>query len=308
MELIDTSCNNCGSLNGREIAQGPDFEYRCTEDEFTMMQCNACGLVFLNPRPASSELSTIYPEHYIPYRFDQYLSPAMSRVRMFMQKSKVKAVKRLASPGAVIWDVGCGGGFLLQCLKQYGLPSWHLLGIDISEPALEKVRVRGIDTHCSRFESMDPEPESVDVIILNQVIEHLDNPAAVVAKAQFALKVGGYLFIETPSLDGWDAMWFRSRHWGGWHFPRHWTLYTRATLGQLLNRSGFSIVDMRWLLSPNFWVQSVHHWLVDHGASEAIARFVDCRNVFLMCCFSGVDVLQSLFGHTSNMRVVARKK
>ncbi len=95
---------------------------------------------------------------------------------------------------------------------------------------------------------------------------------------------------------------------GGWHFPRHWTLYTRDTLEQLVSGNGFSIEDTKWLLSPNFWVQSVHHWLVDHGVPEMIARFADCRNMFLMCFFSGVDVLQSLFGHTSNMRRVARKR
>lgn len=304
MNYVSVTCNTCGADDAEPVAAGPDFEYRCAPDEFHAVRCRRCGLVYLNPRPAPSELGAIYPDHYIPYRFDEYLSPFMRRARMLMQKSKVRAVARCAPREAVIWDVGCGGGFLLQCLKKYGPPAWELLGVDISETALERVRANGIKTRCGRFETMDIEPESADVIILNQVIEHLDDPAAVVARARTALKPGGRLFIETPSLDGWDAAIFKKRHWGGWHFPRHWTLYNHASLRALLKRNGFRVETMQWLLSPNFWAQSLHHALIDRGAPERIARFMDCGNPFVMAFFSFVDIIQSLFGHTSNMRVI----
>ncbi|MFH1537903.1 MAG: methyltransferase domain-containing protein [bacterium] len=308
MKYIEVQCNNCGSTESRVIAKGPDFEYRCAGDEeFKIVECNSCGLVYLNPKPAPEELAAIYPENYIPYRFDEHLSPIVNKARMTLQKSKVRAISSFAGPDDVIWDVGCGGGFLLQCMQKYGPSGWRLLGIDISERALEKVRSRGIDALCGRFETMDLQPESANIIILNQVIEHLDDPAAVVAKAHSVLKPGGHLFIETPSLDGWDAKLFSPRHWGGWHFPRHWTLYTRETMKKLLEEKGFSIVKLEWLLSPNFWAQSVHHVLVDRGISEKWAQFMDCKNLFVMCFFSALDVFQTLFGHTSNMRIVGRK-
>lgn len=307
MEFITVQCNNCNGRDTEPFASGLDFEYACSEDEFTAVRCCSCGLVFLNPRPAPSELPVIYPEDYIPYRFDDYLPPLMNRIRMFMQKSKVRAVTRFAPDDAVIWDVGCGGGFLLECLKKYGSASWALKGFDISESVLERVRAKGIDTRAGRFETMEFEEHSADVIILNQVIEHLDDPSAVVRCAHAALKPGGFLFIETPSLDGWDARLFKSRHWGGWHFPRHWTFYDKHTIKQLLETNGFVIDKMEWLLSPNFWAQSCHHWLADHGLPEMVARLMDCRNLFVMALFSVVDAVQARLGHTSNMRIVGRK-
>lgn len=307
MEFITVKCNNCEGRDTADVASGPDFEYACSDQQFTVVRCRACGLAFLNPRPAPSALPVIYPEDYIPYRFDDYLPPLVNRIRMAMQKSKVRAVERYAPKDAAIWDVGCGGGFLLDCLKKYGPASWTLTGFDISETALERVRAKGFATRTGRFETMDIEDQSADVIILNQVIEHLDDPAAVVRRAHAALKPGGFLFIETPSLDGWDARLFKARHWGGWHFPRHWTLYDKSTIRQLLESNGFEIKSLQWLLSPNFWAQSCHHWLVDHGAPEKIARIMDCRNLFVMAFFTVVDMAQTRLGHTSNMRVVCRK-
>ncbi len=301
------SCSFCHSQSQSFVAKGPDFEYRCAPDEFSMVSCDECGLVFLNPRPAASELATIYPSSYIPYRFDDYLPPIVNQARMMLQRSKVKALRKLTGPRAVIWDVGCGNGLLLDCLRKMGPKTWQLTGVDISGRALECVRQRGFETVEGRFEELTLPAESVDVIILNQVIEHFEDPSAVVAKAFSVLKKGGHLFIETPCLEGWDARLFRSRYWGGWHFPRHWTLFNQSTLRRLLEKNEFRVHSLEWMASPTFWVQSVHHWLVDHGVSERVAGLIDCRNPFIMAFFTGVDWVQKFFGHTSNMRMVGQK-
>lgn len=165
----------------------------------------------------------------------------------------------------------------------------------------------GIEAIHGRFETISAPPEIVDLIVLNQVIEHLDDPSAVLDKASHILKKGGYIFIETPSLDGWDARIFGSRYWGGWHFPRHWTLFTDRTLTKLLEKKNFRVIEKAYLLSPNFWAQSFHHCLIDKGVSERIAGLFDCRNPLALSLFSGVDLLQKVFGHTSNMRLVGKK-
>lgn len=307
MEYIDIICNLCGSQENSPYACGPDFEYRCTDDEFRIVKCDSCGFIYLNPRPAPSELYTIYPDNYIPYRFDDYLSGFTNSLRMAVQRFKVKALRSFARPAAIIWDVGCGGGFFLDCLHKFGDPTWRLTGVDISEKAVNKVKAKGFETIQGRFETIDIEPGSVDIVVLNQVIEHLNNPAAVVEKASYVLRKGGHIFIETPSIEGWDARIFKSRHWGGWHFPRHWTFFSQQTLSQLLKEKGFDVVDSTWLLSPNFWAQSCHHWLIDKGISERFADMIDCKNPIVLALFSTVDLIQKIFRHTSNMRMVGLK-
>lgn len=307
MKYLQVPCNICGSPDYTVIARGPDFEYFTVEDEFKMVQCDSCGLVYLNPRPDTSELDTIYPPHYIPYRFDEHLSAFVNKLRMFVQSSKARSLKKYVSHNSTIWDVGCGGGFFLECLRAHGKDSWQLAGVDISESATQSISAKGFKAIKGRFEELATEPESVDAIVLNQVIEHLDNPSAVIKKAYSVLKPQGCIFIETPSLEGWDARLFASRYWGGWHFPRHWTLFTKETLARLLSQHGFEVIKRNFLLSPNFWAQSIHHWLIDKGTSERIAGWIDCKNPLILALFSSVDVVQKIFGHTSNMRIIAKK-
>ena len=53
------------------IGVGEDFEYRTSGDTFLAMQCNSCGLVYLNPRPDVSEFETIYPPNYHAFDFSE---------------------------------------------------------------------------------------------------------------------------------------------------------------------------------------------------------------------------------------------
>jgi SAM-dependent methyltransferase len=271
-----------------------------------MVACKNCGLIFLNPRPAPNELPRLYTDDYIPYRFDVYLPPIVNNLRMWTQRKKVHAIKNIVSRKATIFDVGCGGGFFLDCLKRYGSPDWTLVGIDVSSAATSRVAERGFPTHLGRFETLPLDDETADVIILNQVIEHLDDPLSVLSKAFRILKPGGILFIETPNVDGLDARIFLKRYWGGWHFPRHWTLYSHKSLTDAVKRCGFSVVRTESLLSPNFWAQSFHHWLLERKWNR-VAGFFDCKNLLVMCAFSAVDMLLLPFKATSNMRLIARR-
>ena len=71
IEKSRVACNNCGATGGEVIARGRDHEYATTtSDTFDVVRCS-CGLVYLDPRPAISELDTIYPNDYYAYRLLQ---------------------------------------------------------------------------------------------------------------------------------------------------------------------------------------------------------------------------------------------
>jgi len=307
MKLVDVPCNLCGSVSRDVIARGPDFEYRTSDLEFSVVRCRKCNFVYLSPRPDVSELDRIYPPHYIPYRFDNYLSPLVRWLRMRVQMGKVRALARFAPENAAILDVGCGGGFFLQCLREHGSPGWRLTGSDFSGSAMDRVRRMNFEAIPGDFSTQSIPNESYDVVVLNQVIEHMADPSAIVTKAYRVLRPGGVIFVETPSLEGWDAQLFRKRCWGGYHFPRHWSFFTQESLGRLLATNGFVVVETTWLLSPNFWAQSVHHWLTDRGVNERAAMFFDCKNPLALAVFSLVDLAQKAFAHTSNLRMAGRK-
>lgn len=304
-----TSCNTCGSTHHTVIATSPDFEYETCSNEFSFAECGDCGTVYLVDRPKEATLGVIYPDSYIPYSFNEHLGPVIAFARNLVQKKKVVPVKQYAAANAVVVDVGCGSGEFLRILRDNGDKSWRLIGVDISERAMEVLERLQIEGVRGRFEELDWNLPAPDVIVMNQVIEHLDDPRAVVARSYALLRPGGVLMMETPSVDAWDAKAFKGRHWGGWHTPRHWVLYTPNTLRRLAHEAGFETVEVTHLLSPNFWLQSVHHKLSEGGAvSRRLARFFDVSNPIALPIATLIDVLQlRLTGKTSNFRLVARK-
>lgn len=301
-------CNNCGSTAFSQLASSIDFEYGTCENEFKFIRCSDCCLVYLRTRPDVTELSVIYPKDYIPHRFNEHLGPLISRLRNFVQKRKVRSIAPYAHPGAVIVDVGPGSGELLRILRDLGDPTWRLYGIDFADEAIENVNRLGLETVKARFEEVEWSDTPPQAIIMNQVIEHLEDPAFAVAKAYEMLAPGGVLCVETPCVDSWDARLFRERYWGGWHTPRHWVLYEEKTLKALMRSRGFEVVETSYLLSPNFWLQSLHHLILERWRKPRVAAYFDVSFLPLLAIASGLDVIQRLVsGRTSNFRMVGRK-
>lgn len=302
------ACNACGSREATPVARSIDFEYATCDNEFEFVRCATCSLVYLRNRPEESELRIIYPPDYIPYHFNEHLGPWIARLRGAVQRRKIAPIRAHAPAGSVIVDVGCGSGELLRILRDQGDPSWRLLGVDFAPEAIANLERLGIEARAGRFESLEWKGPRPNVLILNQVIEHLDDPAAVVRRAFELLLPGGVLVIETPSTDGWDARLFRRRYWGGWHTPRHWVLYDERTLGALLRGAGFEIAETRYLLSPNFWLQSLHHWALERLGAPRLAGWFDVSVLPALLAATALDAVQlAVRGRTSNFRMVGRK-
>ena len=309
VQTVDiTTCNNCGSESSDPLAVSIDFEYATCSNEFSFSRCRECGLVYLRNRPDVAELSVIYPADYIPHRFNEHLGPVVSYLRNLVQGQKVKSIAPYAPAGSVIVDVGPGSGDLLRILRDLGEPSWRLIGVDFADEAIACVESLGLEGVKGRFEEIEWSGSPPQVIIMNQVIEHLEDPATAVAKAYDLLCPGGVFVVETPCVDAWDAKLFRGRYWGGWHTPRHWVLYDQDTLAALMRRHGFEVIETTYLLSPNFWLQSLHHAISERWRMPRFAKLFDVKVLPMLALASAIDVGQKLLaGRTSNFRMVGRR-
>jgi SAM-dependent methyltransferase len=298
-------CPLCGpTYPGTPIARGPDFEYRVTSDqEFQFNRCSGCGIVVLDPRPADPEIAGLYPPDYEPYRFDA-LPALVRRGRDVVQRGKVRLLTRLVSRGGVIVDVGCGGGALLRLVRSVTTDQYNLVGWDYPGPHLDRLAAEGFAVVAAPIDAHAP--CEADLFVLNQVIEHVPYPDQLLGSLAAALKPGGHIVIETPDTEGLDAALFGSRHWGGYHIPRHMTLFNRANLQLLVERAGLVVAETARLASPAFWVQSFHHRLTESWL-PAIAPLCSLRNLPLTAAFAAIDILRGRVAPTSNQRLVARK-
>jgi methionine biosynthesis protein MetW len=101
-------------------------------------------------------------------------------------------------------EIGCGeGGVLLEIAT--ALNTTELYGVDVNGEALKKAAGKGItvskvdlNVDCLSF------PDGFfDVVLMEEVIEHLVNPDNSVQEVYRVLRFGGYFLVTTPNLAWW---------------------------------------------------------------------------------------------------------
>ncbi|MHC4892158.1 MAG: class I SAM-dependent methyltransferase [Planctomycetota bacterium] len=303
------SCCVCGHSDGTPIARAWDYEYRTSRQSWTYKRCPGCALVYLDPRPRESELRSIYPPHYYSFDEARRTNPFVEYFRGKLEASKTRLFERHVGTGPRrILDVGCGDGRFMESLIAHGDPAWQVSGIDIDEGAIARARSKGLDARLSRLEDLDADAGSYHMVVLFQVLEHVADPRAMVAKVRELLRPGGVFVIETPDVAGWDERWFRSGLWGGYHVPRHWNLFTPDNLERLLVEEGFQVQAKRPLISTSFWINSLYNRALVAGAGPRTLAFLDYQNPLLLALFIMLDTARMAFGaRTSNQRVIARR-
>jgi 2-polyprenyl-3-methyl-5-hydroxy-6-metoxy-1,4-benzoquinol methylase len=297
-------CPVCNCEEHSVVAKGLDFEYETFDEEFVFVECNSCKIQFLNPKPDICELKRIYPKNYEPYLFEHNKNFTY-KVRAFLEIQQVKTFVQMLPTDAIILDAGCGGTSFLKKLQCFGSYDWQLWGNDFSSDVITDLINQGFNVLPGRFEEIDSKNNFFDAIFLKQVIEHIENPREVIFKTQKLLKQSGILVIETPNTESWDASIFRKRHWGGYHFPRHWTLFSTSSIMKLGEEAKLTVKDVKYMLSPAFWVQSVHHMFKDYNMPSLLYNFFAVNNPIAIGTAVCIDILQRIVsGKTSNVQII----
>jgi arsenite methyltransferase len=104
--------------------------------------------------------------------------------------------------GETVLDLGCGAGTDLLIAAQMTGPTGRAIGVDMTPSMLERARtgteamgLTNVELHESLIESLPLEPESVDVVISNGVIDLVPDKDAVFAEIDRVLRPGGRLQI-----------------------------------------------------------------------------------------------------------------
>ena len=283
-----------------------DFECQASKDEFTIVRCCKCGVLYLNPRPSASQLNRIYPQEYGSYHFDEAV--LTFKIRNYLERSKVRILRKLLPESADVLDAGCGGTGFLERLRKFGQPGWRLWGNDINAGVLADLQKQGFKILPGKFEDLDQPASSFDAIIFKQVIEHFESPRKVLLQTARLLRKDGLVVIETPNFDAWDCRLFRKRYWAGYDMPRHFTIFDSHSLSRLARQAGLEVEAISFIASPSFWAESVRNILMDKGWPPVIYNCFNNRNPVALGLATIVDLVQRLVrGRTSNMRVVLRR-
>lgn len=111
-----------------------------------------------------------------------------------------------ANPKAVVLDVGCGDGQKSQKFKEK-IGCAKIFGIDGVSQRLESASKRGIEIKKADLEHKWPFPDQTfDVVVSNQVIEHMHDLDNFISETKRVLKPEGYAVISTENLASWHNL------------------------------------------------------------------------------------------------------
>lgn len=230
-------CPLCGAREGFRIGERD----RAGAPLRTLL-CAGCALVRSDPLPSSEEERRFYDGLYR----ERYKGGSRTRRRHCIRETlaALRRLRRLAPllrPGMRILDVGCGGGFFPFVLSRAG---FACEGLEPDPACVRFARsVLGLGSvRLGRVEELAAEG-AYDLITLHHVLEHLREPLATLAALRRALRWGGRLVLEVPTLADPRKPWPRAFH------RAHLFWWDLDTLALLAARSGFVLT--RHALDPD---------------------------------------------------------
>lgn len=107
-----------------------------------------------------------------------------------------------ALEGKCVLDVGCGGGILADAMARKGA---EVLGIDLAGKSLKVAQLHALEAQTPRVTYREisaedlaaEQPGSFDVVTCMEMLEHVPDPASIVAACAALVKPGGWVFFST---------------------------------------------------------------------------------------------------------------
>ena len=236
-DLETVACPVCGNTHIRRIA---------TEFSLNIVQCQMCGLLYVNPRPRDSEKN-----YWAPTRADMEKKygaifegrKAHDRDNLYRSHLDTLAGYR---PNGKFLDVGTHCGFFLRHTRGRG---WDAEGVEPSPVLGELAREKfGLKVKTGALESAAFPDESFDVITLLDVIEHLHDVRTMLKEIRRIIKPDGVFFIKTPNgtYNYFKHIVFhnllRRHNYDCFDAREHVAAYTVPTLTRLLNETGWQVI------------------------------------------------------------------
>lgn len=190
-------CELCGR-DKQELYISKIYYYQ--GQDYDLVKCPNCGLVFVQPMPDLATIKTFYDEKYFESDFacgmieGDYLAAEEKRAQEY--QSLIGLIKKYKAQGKLL-EIGCAGGSFLALAKKAG---FEVEGIDISEWAVRQAKNKyQLKVQKGRLLELNLKTESYEVIFFADLLEHEPEPIKFLKQVFSLLKPGGLVMLKVPT-------------------------------------------------------------------------------------------------------------
>ncbi|MGZ5222026.1 MAG: class I SAM-dependent methyltransferase, partial [Chitinophagaceae bacterium] len=220
-----------------------DYKTKYRIDSWTIVKCDHCDFIYVNPRLQKKELLKIYKDNYFDNTSVGYFH--YKENKELRQKNFIKWIDdaiNFVSTGDNVnaLDIGCAAGYCLEVFKARG---WKPFGIELNTEYAGQLQQNGYKVYDSPFLDISF-GEKYNIITLFDVVEHLTDLQEHFTKLHSILENNGVIVLITPDYDSLQRK-LLGKKWFQFKPIEHINYFSLTTFKKLVDSTGFKIVESK---------------------------------------------------------------
>ena len=240
-ELEYSSCKICRGI------------VHLVNEKHNLVQCEKCELIFCKKKYTQKEFTKLYHElynlekaKYKNYSVDEYqMLLSDKRIKIGLNRSRLLKKHVLNKKTKSVIEIGSGVGLIGTYIKRKDR-NIRYFGIEIDEKSCNKAKSLGLDCVNGDFSLMKKVNERFDVVMLWEVIEHLQDLKLFIKLANEKLNNNGKIILSTPNYNkirnysnGKNNTLYQDTP------PIHLNFFTKSNINNIFKNEGFERINTK---------------------------------------------------------------
>lgn len=243
--LEKTPCP-CGASDGPVISEIDRYGL-----PLTFVVCESCGTIRIDPYLDDASLADFYTRY-----FQEMYGRVPDVDHYFQRQAKygqrvLATVQHWLKPGSCVYEVGCGAGGALDVFQRNG---YQIAGCDYSAELIEAGKARGVNNIYHGSIKHIAYDTKADLINLNHVFEHMNDPRSFLRDCRSRLAPGGRVLIVVPDVSRIDSFPVPSGDLIQFLHIAHKYNFTVEGIRRLSAEAGYNVKQ----LTPDPKIQTAH--------------------------------------------------
>ncbi|MEO5910945.1 MAG: class I SAM-dependent methyltransferase [Pelobium sp.] len=229
-------CPLCNSTNTKSFLKQTNYE---------IIKCSNCKNGFTSPPPVelNYEHMDFHANEIIAHEIPLRGYPELVKTHQKTYDLNIKLIKKhLPNKKSKILEIGSGEGILAEMILKSG---YDITCIEPSLTASKRAIKRGLKCVQGFFPNSIIIDTKFDMVIMTQVLEHIEQPLKLLKNIYKQLEKGGLILLNQTNFESLIVK-IQKENWYAWLPKQHYWHFTPKGIKEISANLGFKVVDCQY--------------------------------------------------------------